>query len=131
MSPTFWGSQIVTSGANKFLMNFQFALSNRFIFKHSFRIQKLLYFFLRSKINMDPFILVTLPSRPHDNENERRLFKSKLKIEYKRRRDRRIPRIALQSHSCSAFNVLLVSGSDQPLITITVLDHRAFRHLLS
>lgn len=56
-------------------------------------------------------------------------FKKLLKSEGRRRRDRRIPRAALQAPSMSAFTTLFGSGSDQALITMTGLDHRAFQYL--
>ena len=57
-------------------------------------------------------------------------FKDYLRAEGRRRRDRRVPRAALQAPFMSGHATLFGSGSDQALITMTGLDHRAFRYLL-
>lgn len=57
-------------------------------------------------------------------------FRKRISAEARRRRDRRIRRRALQSPSMSTFAVLLGSGCDQSLITLTGFDHRAFNYLL-
>ena len=48
----------------------------------------------------------------------------------KRRRDRRIPRIALQDPSVSSWRKLYHSNNDQAMITLTGLDHCTFGWLL-
>ena len=58
-------------------------------------------------------------------------FRGRLNMEGRRRRDRRIPRIALQKPSMSAWYVLYGSGSDQALLSLTGIDHKAFRYLLN
>lgn len=57
-------------------------------------------------------------------------FRQRLTSEGRRRRDHRVPRIALQSPSMAAFATLFELGSDQALITVTDIDHIAFRYLL-
>ncbi|CDF36841.1 unnamed protein product [Chondrus crispus] len=57
-------------------------------------------------------------------------FRQKLSAEGRKRRDRRISRAALQHPSMSTFSVLYGSGCDRSLITLTGLDHHAFRRLL-
>lgn len=110
-------------------MNFHFALI--YIETLLVNLEVLVVFFVRSTININTSIIIALLSCRRENKNELRSFKNKLKLEGKHHRDRRIPPIALQLPSCSAFSVLFVSGSDQALITMTGLDHRAFRYLLS
>lgn len=48
----------------------------------------------------------------------------------RRRRDRRIPRIALQKPTESAWFVLYGSGKDQALITLTGFDHKSLNFIL-
>lgn len=69
-------------------------------------------------------LLCLLRLRAQKQKNLR--FRSYLSIGGKRRRDRRIPRIALQMPSESAFMFLYRSGSDQALITLLGLDYSAF-----
>jgi hypothetical protein len=57
-------------------------------------------------------------------------FRELLDAEGMKRRDRRIPRIALLSPGRTAFDKLYNSGNDQALITVTGFDHLAFRSLL-
>jgi hypothetical protein len=57
-------------------------------------------------------------------------FKKLIDTEGRQRRDRRIPRSALQTPGCSAFDRLYNSGNDQALITVTGFDHLAFQSLL-
>lgn len=57
-------------------------------------------------------------------------LKDYLRAEGRRRRDRRVPRAALQAPFMSAYATLFGSGSDQALITMTGIDQRAFRYLL-
>ena len=51
--------------------------------------------------------------------------------EDKRRRDRRIPRIALRPCNESPFSYLLASGNDQALLNVTATDHKVFGDLVS
>ena len=53
-------------------------------------------------------------------------FKARLSLEELRRRDRRIPRVALALPGDSPFERLFNSGSDQALITVTGFCHRSF-----
>jgi len=48
----------------------------------------------------------------------------------RRRRDRRIPRFALQSSNESPFVTLFMSANDQALITMTGFDHSCFHYIL-
>ncbi len=63
------------------------------------------------------------------NNNNNTSFKSLLSIEQRRRRDRRIPRIALVDPSESAWVKLYCSGSDSAMITLTGLDYPSFNYL--
>ncbi len=54
-----------------------------------------------------------------------------LSIEDRRRRDRRIPRIALADPHESSFVRLYRSANDQALITMSGFDHRTFSYLLN
>lgn len=63
-------------------------------------------------------------------KKKERIFKDRLQAEGRRRRDNRIPQIALQSPTISASCVLFSSGSDQALISITGFDHRVFNYIL-
>ena len=56
-------------------------------------------------------------------------FKDFLTLEQRRRRDRRIPRIALQDPSASAWVKVYCSGSDSAMITLTNLDYPSFNYL--
>ncbi len=57
-------------------------------------------------------------------------FYLSLNAEERRRRDRRIPRLALIEPKMSAWKKILVSGNDQSLITITGLDFSVFGELM-
>ena len=57
-------------------------------------------------------------------------FYLSLNAEERRRRDRRIPRVALVEPGKSAWRRILVSGNDQSLITITGLDFSVFGELM-
>ena len=57
-------------------------------------------------------------------------FYLSLNAEERRRRDRRIPRVALVEPGKSAWRRILVSGNDQSLITITGLDFSVFGALM-
>ena len=70
------------------------------------------------------FYLLLLLLRDDEEQDER--FTKRLNDEGRRRRDRRIPRVALQLPSMSTFVRLFASGSDQALITFTGFDHAAF-----
>ena len=52
-------------------------------------------------------------------------------MEVRRRRDRRIPRIALVDPHESSFLRLYRSGNDQAIITVSGFDHRTFSYLLN
>jgi hypothetical protein len=56
-------------------------------------------------------------------------FRRQLHLTARRRRDRRIPRIALQDPHSSAWVRLFTSNSDQALITFVGLDYRCFNYL--
>lgn len=58
-------------------------------------------------------------------------FRRRLTAEGRKRRDRRIHQCALQALAMSAFSMLNGSGSDQAVLTLTGLDHRAVRYLLT
>jgi hypothetical protein len=64
-----------------------------------------------------------------DAQNRPR-FRSLLNMEGRRRRDRRIPRAALQGPTQSAFLKLYESNNEQALITATGFDYAAFHGLL-
>jgi hypothetical protein len=53
-------------------------------------------------------------------------FASRLSVEGRRRRDRRIPRVGLHHYSASAFKHLLDSGDDQSLLNACGHDHASF-----
>ena len=57
-------------------------------------------------------------------------FRRRISAEARRKRDRCIRRRALQIPARSAFVVLLGSGCDQSLITLTGFDRRGFYYLL-
>ena len=69
-------------------------------------------------------------------EDKRRLrvekpsFKERLSKSGRQRRDRGIPRLALQNPSFSAFETLFGSGCDQLLITLIGFDHTSFNYIL-
>ena len=56
---------------------------------------------------------------------------SVLSIKEKRRRDRRIPRVALKKYGESPFKYLYNSCNDQALLNITATDHAVFKELLA
>lgn len=56
-------------------------------------------------------------------------FRDNLTLEELRRRDRRIPRVALQDPHQSPWTRLFDSHNDQALITVTGLCHASFAHL--
>jgi len=70
----------------------------------------------------DFFFLVILGNR---NQS----FRQQLDLASRRRRDRRIPRIALQDPNLSPWVRLFCSNSEQALITFTGLDYRSFNYL--
>jgi len=70
----------------------------------------------------DFFFLVILGNR---NQS----FRQQLDLASRRRRDRRIPRIALQDPNFSPWVRLFCSNSEQALITFTGLDYRSFNYL--
>jgi len=80
----------------------------------------------RRRSRIRSLILIAL----EEDDDEHITFRNRLTAEGRRRRQRRIPRSALQSPHLSAFAVMLGSGNDQSLITACGLDHRAFRELL-
>ena len=53
-----------------------------------------------------------------------------LSLEDRRRRSKKIPRIALTQYQQSAFRVMFDSGNNQALINCCAVDHRVFRQLL-
>jgi hypothetical protein len=63
-------------------------------------------------------------------EEEQETFWQKLEAEGRRRRDRKIPRVALLSPKQSPWQKLFSSGNDQALITVTGFDHAAFKVML-
>lgn len=68
------------------------------------------------------------------NENEdadESSFQTRLNDEGRARRQRKVPRVALQRPNMSAFCTLFGSGCDQSLLTLCGFDHHAFRELLS
>lgn len=65
-----------------------------------------------------------------DDRTRRSPFQRSLSRQDKRRRDRRIARLALHSPSMSSFEVLFGSGDDRSLITLTGFDHHTFRRML-
>ena len=62
-------------------------------------------------------------------KEQRTPFKTLLDDHWKRCRDHRIPRAALQSPKELSFVTLFVSGDDQALITLTGFDHATFQEL--
>ena len=59
-----------------------------------------------------------------------KIFHRRLALAARRRRQRRCPRVSLQSPSVSAWVTLFGSGNDQALITLTGFDHNTFHWLL-
>ena len=76
--------------------------------------------------------LLTLIEEEEDSAQEKNQvsgFRSRLNQEGLRRRDRRIPRSALQPPRMSSWSVLFSSGNDQALITVCGVDHVVFHEL--
>jgi DDE superfamily endonuclease len=71
--------------------------------------------------------MVALCDAARDGEPER--FHDLLSQEARRRRDRRIPRIALLHPSASPWARVLEHGTDQAMITLTGFDHASFNAL--
>jgi hypothetical protein len=65
------------------------------------------------------------------NNEQNGSFKSALSLAMRRRRDRRIPRIALHDPRESAWVKLYSSNSEQALITFTGLDYPSYNYLSS
>ena len=65
----------------------------------------------------------------HVHERDRGRFRRYLNEEGRHRRDRRIPRPALNHPWMSAWSIMFGSGSDQALITVCGVDHAVFREL--
>jgi hypothetical protein len=65
------------------------------------------------------------------SEEEQLSFRQRLNAEGRKRRDRRIPRIALLNPERSPWQKLYMSCNDQALITVTGYDHHAFKSSLS
>jgi hypothetical protein len=74
----------------------------------------------------DLFLLFLLSC---NNNNNKASFRSVLSVEARRRRDRRIPRIALLDPDVSPWVKLYVSGSQSAMITLTGLDYPSFHFL--
>ena len=72
-----------------------------------------------------------LPVDKSVHSRYQKAFHKMLSPEEKRKRDRRIPRLALQLPSESAWRKLFNANNDQSLITLTGLDHATFQWLLS
>ena len=53
-----------------------------------------------------------------------------LSLQDRRRRSKKIPRIALKNYNQSAFRFLFDSGNDQALINCCAVDHKVFAELL-
>lgn len=64
-------------------------------------------------------------------ETKQTRFHDRLNVEGRRRRDRRIRRVALQYSNMSSWVTLFGSWSDQAPITLTGLDHTSFRYFLN
>lgn len=56
-------------------------------------------------------------------------YRQNISLAAKRRRDRRISRVALMKPTMSAFETLFGSGYDRSLITLTGFDHNSFRYI--
>ena len=65
------------------------------------------------------------------HSRNRKAFYKKLSAAEKRRRDRRIPRVALHFPKVSAWRKLYSSDNDQAMITLTGFDHATFGWVLS
>lgn len=85
---------------------------------------------LRYALKMSVFTTALLALLLNNRRNQQIAFRHRLSLEGRRRRDRRMRRRALQSPSLSTFAVVLGSGCDQSLITLTGFDNRAFQFLL-
>ena len=75
----------------------------------------------------DDILAIYLLLRNGDKDDD----KPNLSIEERRRRSKKIPRIALTNHQQSAFMVMFRSGNDQALINCCAVDHPVFRELLA
>ena len=89
--------------------------------------------FSPSNMSSQQFILMIMllvaAEADNDEQEKRRTFRSKLTLEGRRRRDRRLPRASLRSPRFSPWSFLYASGNDQALITATGLDHKSFSDL--
>ena len=74
-------------------------------------------------------MLLVAVKADNDERKKHRSFRSKLTLEGRRRRDRRLPRASLRSPRFSPWAFLYASGNDQALITATGLDHKSFSDL--
>ncbi len=83
---------------------------------------------LRSSL---PLMLLIIKLRQVKALRESHSFRQRLTVGGSRRRDRLIPRLALQVSGLSPFVYLYGPGKDQSLITLTGFDHRAFRYILT
>lgn len=79
---------------------------------------------------MNPTTALLVAAKLSDERKTSQRFRDRLIAEGRRRRDKRIPRIALQSPTMSAWRTLFGSGSEQAMISMTGFDHHAFRHVL-
>lgn len=61
---------------------------------------------------------------------QKKRFRDRISVEARRRRDRLIPRPALQESHSSPFMTLFLSANDQALITLTGFDRNAFSYIL-
>ena len=66
-----------------------------------------------------------------EKEKKKRSFINKLNAEGRRRRQRKLPRAALQDPNHSAWTKLFMSQDDGALITVTGFDHQTFAEILS
>jgi hypothetical protein len=57
-------------------------------------------------------------------------FRSQLNAEGRKRRNRHLPRCSLPAPQLSAWETVFNSGNDGALITVTGMDHAAFKELL-
>ena len=64
-------------------------------------------------------------------KKKKQKFREKLDEEGRKRRDRNIPRTALNSPTNSAWQKLYESGDDGALITVTGYDHTTFQFILN
>ena len=74
--------------------------------------------------------LLLLLLRQRTNRRRSLTFRQQLTSDGKHRRDRGVLRPSLQAPHMSAFSIIISSGNDQALITLTGLDFDAFHHLL-